>query len=75
MKARGRPAAPDDRRSGWAHFERVGPAEVRFVEWCADGHGPHGDCGTRLAHGYRGGPERVRAVRERLRPVDVERFR
>ena len=47
------PPAGDEDRSGWAHYERVGPHELDYVEPCPDPGGPHGSCGTSLAHGWR----------------------
>lgn len=43
--------ADDDGRSGWAHYERIAPAELRFVGWCP---AERGMCDSRdVRHGWK----------------------
>jgi hypothetical protein len=61
------PSAGPAGRSGWAHYERTAPLEVRFAEWCPDPAGPHGECKTVYEHHWHSDPVRAAGMRERMR--------
>ena len=41
------PPAEDEDRSGWAHYERVGPHELDYVEPCPSPFGPQATAARR----------------------------